>query len=380
MAHSDALVIGAGLAGSSTAWSLAQRGINVIVLEQHAQPATEASGNAAGIYMPALESKPSLKESFYLDALKLLSGRLAKSAGQIIHDKCGVIHLPRDEKQAQRFKGIAKRNDLSDQTVKPMTSSEAEQISGIKNSHSGLYYPDAGWLSPQSLCKYYLAHPRITVQHGATVQSVHRNKGIWHAFDRNDVPLGSGDIAILSGGHLSSNLQQAAWLPFHSVRGQITQLTLNRPHLLRCVVCHQGYVLPLDNQELIIGATYNREREDYEPSNTEHRQNIQLLEDYLPDFAQTLDLKLKHRGRVGFRSVVPGRLPLAGLLMPPQKRRYNKTLTAYQGLAISAAHASRGVLSSGIAGEIIAAQLLGEPSPYHSYMNLLTPARFLEYV
>ncbi len=47
-----ALVIGAGLAGSSAAWSLAQRGWQVTVLGQGAAPADGASGLPAGLFCP----------------------------------------------------------------------------------------------------------------------------------------------------------------------------------------------------------------------------------------------------------------------------------------------------------------------------------------
>src|SRR5690606_5704624 len=45
-------VIGAGLAGASVAWSLAQRGWQVTVLDRAAQPARGASGLPAGVIAP----------------------------------------------------------------------------------------------------------------------------------------------------------------------------------------------------------------------------------------------------------------------------------------------------------------------------------------
>jgi len=380
MSAADALVIGAGLAGSSVAWSLAQRGLNVIVLEHHTKPANEASGNPAGIYMPVLESTHSIKEAFYSDALALLQQRLAAAPEKILHDGGGVVHLPRDEKQVQRFQHIAERNDLSEDIVKPISSTQAKRLSGIQVSRGGLYYPNSGWLSPQSLCQHYLSHPRITLRCGVKVDQIKRQEGNWYALNSCGDLLPSAPFAILAGGHLSSDISQAAWLPFHRVRGQITHLSLNNPHTLKCVICHQGYVLPADSHALIIGASYNRERDDYGPSATEHDQNIQALQEFLPAFAQGLDLQNEYQGRVGFRSVVPGRLPLAGRLMPAQKLRHPKTPTLYEDLAITAAHASRGILSSGITGEMIASQLLDGASQYDKYMKLISPARYLQYV
>lgn len=380
MPDADALVIGAGLAGSSVAWSLAQKGLNVIVLEYHDKPANEASGNPAGIYMPVLEATHSIKEAFYSDAIALLQQRLAAAPEKIQHDSCGVIHLPRDEKQVLRFQHIAQREDLSDDIVKPITKTQAEDLSGIEISRDGLHYPNSGWISPQSLCQYYLSHPGITLRGGVKVNQIKRHNGNWYALSSSDDILSSAPLAILAGGHFSSTMEQAAWLPFHSVRGQITRLRLNSPHPLKCVVCHQGYVLPADSHELIIGATYNRERTDYKPTAMEHDQNIQSLQNFLPAFAQGLDLQNEYQGRVGFRSVVPGRLPLAGYLMPAQTLRHNRAPTFYEGLAITAAHASRGILSSGIAGEMITSKLLGESSKYDKYLKLISPERYLSYV
>ena len=53
-APNHALVIGAGLAGACTARALAQQGIACTVIDQHAAPAAEASGNPAGLFHGAV--------------------------------------------------------------------------------------------------------------------------------------------------------------------------------------------------------------------------------------------------------------------------------------------------------------------------------------
>lgn len=70
-----ALVIGAGLAGSSAAYRLCARGWDVTLLERHPHPAMEASGNLAGIFMPLLSRDDNiptrLTRAAYLYALRL---------------------------------------------------------------------------------------------------------------------------------------------------------------------------------------------------------------------------------------------------------------------------------------------------------------------
>jgi tRNA 5-methylaminomethyl-2-thiouridine biosynthesis bifunctional protein len=380
MPDCDALVLGAGLAGSSAAWSLAQRGMKVSVLDRHAHVAEEASGNPAGIYMPVLEAAPSLKEAFYLDALRLLHERLAEASDRVSFQTCGVLHLPRDVKQSKRFQSIIDRKDLDSTTVSLISASDARQKCGIPISEDGLFYPGGGWVSPRSLCNYYMEHPGITLLSQRNVETLRRYDGCWHAIDEDGNTIVASDIAIIATGHLSANLEQAAWLPFHHVRGQITRLDLHGTHSLDCVICHQGYVLPLDEKELVIGATYRRDRSGYVTDDAEHNENIHMLHQFLPEFAGTLEIDSRNSGRVGFRSVVPGRLPLVGRLPVPQKLRHRQPPVMYQNLALSAAHASRGILSSGISGEMLASELLNEATGYTQYRKLVSPLRFLRHV
>ncbi|MEI6228264.1 MAG: FAD-dependent oxidoreductase, partial [Methylophilaceae bacterium] len=45
MTPKHAVIIGAGIAGCSTAYALAQRGIRITLIERNAEIANEASGN-----------------------------------------------------------------------------------------------------------------------------------------------------------------------------------------------------------------------------------------------------------------------------------------------------------------------------------------------
>jgi tRNA 5-methylaminomethyl-2-thiouridine biosynthesis bifunctional protein len=64
----NAIVVGAGLAGISAAHALARRNWTVAVFERHNQFAQEASGNLAGIAMPRLTADMSAEGRFYLAA------------------------------------------------------------------------------------------------------------------------------------------------------------------------------------------------------------------------------------------------------------------------------------------------------------------------
>ncbi|QGP35809.1 tRNA 5-methylaminomethyl-2-thiouridine biosynthesis bifunctional protein MnmC [Piscirickettsia salmonis] len=55
----NVIVVGAGIAGASTSWALSKQGFNVTLVEKAAEAAQEASGNLAGLMMPALATDQS---------------------------------------------------------------------------------------------------------------------------------------------------------------------------------------------------------------------------------------------------------------------------------------------------------------------------------
>ncbi len=70
----DVIVVGAGLAGLGTAWSLGERGLSVLVLEAADLPATEASAQNAGMVRrlgddPVERALALRSQAFYLDQL-----------------------------------------------------------------------------------------------------------------------------------------------------------------------------------------------------------------------------------------------------------------------------------------------------------------------
>jgi len=364
----DALVIGAGLAGSAVARSLAERGMRVTVIEKHHEAAQETSGNPAGIFMPVLEAASSPREAFYLDALQLLLNKL-KTAGEAIrHKPTGILHLPRDEKIAQRFERVRDRDDLPRGTAQFLSADEASQLINMSISQDCLYYPTGGWLSPASLCRYNLDHPDIQLLTGFEVSHLEYRENRWLAINTNQEVIAAANNAVIASGHLAGQFEQSSTLPLKQVAGQISQIRTPSPYALQQVICHKGYVLPQSPDELLIGATYMRERSGYSPDSKEHEENLKTLKQYLPELGNNLGPDDVTDGRVGYRCVVPGRMPVAGLL-PSSDKTQNR-------LAISTAHASRGILSSGICAEIIADQLCATESDYAKHVPMVNPARF----
>ncbi len=99
-----AIVIGAGIAGSTTAHALAQAGWQVTVLEQAGEPGSGASGNLAGMlrHLPSADDNrlSRLTRAGFL-ATRTLLQRLPAARWS----SCGVLHLAREalhEEQQRR--------------------------------------------------------------------------------------------------------------------------------------------------------------------------------------------------------------------------------------------------------------------------------------
>jgi tRNA 5-methylaminomethyl-2-thiouridine biosynthesis bifunctional protein len=375
--ETDVIVIGAGLAGCSVARSIAERGLSVTILDQHPEPAQETSGNPAGIFMPVLEARDSPRERFYLDAFEFLLKRLSSSGDSVKHQLCGVVQLPRDEKIRQRFERITNRTDIDPSLFQSVPAHQLASLTGKTLPDDGLYFPQAGWVSPPSLCNWLISHPRITFLGNMAVTKLSRNDNQWTTNDASGQSLCRAESCVITTGHLTPGFHYANCLPLQQVSGQISHLRFSQAHRLQTIVCHRGYALPSGSHELLIGATYNRDRLDYEPSASEHEENVHALKEAIPEFEGQFSDSSIQGGRVGHRSVVPGRMPVAGRLMPPQWFRTTDQVTFYRGLYVSIAHASRGILSSGLCGEIIAAQVIDNDHPALKHEQTVTPSRFL---
>ena len=65
MTANTAIVIGGGIAGCSTAYALAQRGIKVTLLERNTAIASEASGNPQAMLYPRLSGDDTASQFLY---------------------------------------------------------------------------------------------------------------------------------------------------------------------------------------------------------------------------------------------------------------------------------------------------------------------------
>jgi tRNA 5-methylaminomethyl-2-thiouridine biosynthesis bifunctional protein len=236
-------------------------------------------------------------------------------------------------------------------------------------------------------------HRNIQLQEGCGDISLQRSGEHWHA-SGDAGELARASVAIVACGTASQSQQGLEWLPLQSIRGQVTELPSSGAlSNLRTVICHSGYLAPARQGLHCIGATFDLDTADGSIRPADHESNLAELQQALPSL--TADLAAVDReqlgGRVGFRCASPDYLPVVGPvperdafcedyagLRKNARRRIPKTGSYLPGLYVSTGHGSRGLTSTPLASEILAAEINGEPWPVDTPLyRALAPARFL---
>ncbi|MEH6435681.1 FAD-dependent 5-carboxymethylaminomethyl-2-thiouridine(34) oxidoreductase MnmC [Massilia sp. DD77] len=378
-----ALVIGAGLAGSSAAQRLCARGWEVTLLERHAGPAMEASGNLAGIFMPLLSRDDNiptrLTRAAYLYALRLWE-QLGGVGRAIEGQACGVLQLARDAEHAAVSRAIAAEGGLPADFARWLEPPEAARLLGLPAPDGGWLFPQGGWARPGSVCETMLTAcgDRLVRRFGVGSVRLEYADGEWIARNEDGTALAQAPTVVLANGPDVLRMPQASALPLSALRGQVTHLDAGQAPALPVVLCREAYLTPAANGVVCAGATYDLDA-DPRLRAASQDENLARMRALVSDPGAALGVPLA--GRVGFRCVAPDRLPLVGRLPDFASAGGTERLRdvpRHPGLHTLLGYASRGLIWAPLAAELLAAQLEGEPLPLETVLvDALDPARFV---
>jgi len=382
-AERRAIVLGAGLAGAAACERLCARGWQVTLVERHAEAASEASGNQAGIFMPLLSKDDNimtrLARAAYLYALDYWS-TLGGVGDVITGSRCGVLQLARDAAHAQVQRAIAQAHNYPADFAQWFDSAEAGALAGVPAPDGGWLFPQAGWARPASVCAAMLAAcgPGLGRRTGVGDVTLERRDGLWSALASDGAEVARAPVVVVANGAGALQLAQTAALPLAAVRGQVTHVAAGQLPALARVLCREAYVTPAVDGWHSLGASYD---DDADPSlrATSQAANLDKIRSMLDDERIGIDAPLA--GRVGFRCVAPDRLPLVGAL--PEAAHAGRVERLRQvprqpGLYGLLGYASRGLCWAPLAAELLACQLDGDALPLEAELaTALDPARFL---
>ncbi|MCK4706688.1 MAG: bifunctional tRNA (5-methylaminomethyl-2-thiouridine)(34)-methyltransferase MnmD/FAD-dependent 5-carboxymethylaminomethyl-2-thiouridine(34) oxidoreductase MnmC, partial [Gammaproteobacteria bacterium] len=386
--NKKAVIIGAGLIGLTTAWSLVQRGWQVTVIEKHDNVAEEASGNPAGLLMLRLAIDNKNDTAFYTSAMLYAShclDKLQKNSDEQFWFHDGVYSIFK----AGKAEKIIEAYGFPAQFMEVLAEHDLQPHLKDKNV-SVSFLREAGWASPKKTCE------ALVQACGQSLKLIHQNvddirntEGEWQTLDKKAQVIASAEVLVVANGVDVNQFETVSWLPVSSVRGQLTEVTASETSLaLNKALSFDAYVTPEYKGKHYVGATYRVGDENQQLTQEEQNENLNHLEQCLPNI---FDKPEQLNGRVGFRPVSNDMTPIIGEV--PDKQAFKEDYKELHhgrpraqypqakylsGLYVNAAHGSRGICSSFLSAEILVAMIVNEPLPVSKeIVDHLSPARFL---
>lgn len=329
-------IVGAGIAGATAARVLMDRGLEVEVLDTAQGPANGASGNPVGLIMPRLDAADTVQARLlidaYLAARRFYTGRPGIS-------ETDVTHRPKDDREAERIAKV-----LADP---PLGLENLEALREGGQLHKGALIVEPGKLIPA-----LLEGAELKLAQTFTLDDL-----------RDDVPT------VLAAGEKIISL--LPWLKIEGRLGQVESF-LSEVDAPPFALAAGDYALALGRVRLW-GATFEPASGDARTSDEARETNLAALERLNP-YWQHEARRANLQSRAGIRATTPDRLPLIGRV-PDHDRalkifdgvRHGQTVAAdaplSENLLVAGGFGSRGFTWGPWAGEILAAQLLGEPAP-----------------
>jgi tRNA 5-methylaminomethyl-2-thiouridine biosynthesis bifunctional protein len=396
--NKTATIIGAGIAGCSTAFSLAKRGWKVTILDKKTI-ASGASGNAQGVLYAKLSAEMNLHSQFYLSGyLFSLNNLKHQLSNKENWNNCGVLQLATNEKEEKRQHSFCNKYQLDDVVI-GVDKLQASKLAGIHIPYSGLFFKDGAWVYPNAWCSKLLDHKNITLLENTQAEKLTRinndsKNNNWlvstNIANHSENSSISSGVLIICNANDAKLLDHLSFLPTKPVAGQVTQLTSQTINL-NTVLCGDHYVTPSHNGQLNFGASYRIKSDSTEILVSDDEANIKNLELAFPSVSEQLDLSVKPKGRASVRCTSPDYTPIAGPicdenffmnnffeLKKNRKWKFQKQAEFIDGLYINIAHGSRGLTSAPLCAELIVAHITGEPLPMpKAQADLLNPNRFL---
>jgi tRNA 5-methylaminomethyl-2-thiouridine biosynthesis bifunctional protein len=386
-----ALIVGAGLAGCATAWALAELGWRSTVIDRANAPATQGSGNPAGLFHGIVNPQEGAHARFNR-AAALLAQRTVQRAidsGMVRGSVMGLLRLDTRGLDVQALRDELSALQLPGDYVQALDAAEAGARCGLPLQHPAWFYPGGGWVQPAALAVWFLqqAGSMATFRGGLQGQSLHADGGRWQLLDATGQVIAEAGTVVLANAADALRLMQACHSPVQSVRGQISLYRAASPdaamNLPRLPLAGAGYLLPDIDGLALFGASSQPGNADADVRDADHAFNLQRLAQLSPASLPTSGLHTARLlGRVGWRCMADDRLPLVGavpdgvaFLRRPGERL--DEVPRRPGLYVFSALASRGISWAALGAQVLAAQISGAPVPLESSLaNALDPARF----
>lgn len=364
------IVVGGGLAGSSVARTLAQRGWQVQVLDPCFAYGSAAAqtGHVAAAMTPLISVDGNLRDRLCRVGHVLSMQRWQQWLDETVFEACGTIKRVTGDGTSKNLLKAASLQD--DENIQVLTPEQASELAGIEIDEPCVWFKNGCLVYLDKLVNALLNHSGIErIAKRADRIAYDEQQQIWQVFFERDndetavlrtstlilaSSVGTLDLlkrsGLLEDGGIYPDLQA-----MQALGGQIMYVDRVEHHAPTRIVAGSGYLLPA-GKTLVCGSTY--QHGEQAPCITLDEQK-RIIEKMPKQFAKTLTqtplvagIKTPYLAWSGTRPVLRGRLPMIGALdrIAPN-------------LMIATGYASHGLSWSMLGAEIIACLLHAEALP-----------------
>jgi tRNA 5-methylaminomethyl-2-thiouridine biosynthesis bifunctional protein len=258
-----------------------------------------------------------------------------------------------------------------------LKAEQLSQLTDFKIKNDGLYFPQGGWINPQDFCHAQLNHANIHVIPQTEITHIIKKEINWYIYTHEKKLIAQAPIVIVANSYAANQFNYFNTLPLQALQGQVTypNETL-KSQRLKTVICHEGYLTPSYQNLHSLGATYET-NDQLNVSQANNHNNFEKLAEHCPNIAASFNENhiVASQARSSLRCSSLDHLPIIGFspIYQAFKQDYQdiylgKRWSQYPnlqptGLYLNIAHGSRGVISTALAAEILAAQINNEPLP-----------------
>ncbi|EGW19898.1 NAD(P)/FAD-dependent oxidoreductase [Methylobacter tundripaludum] len=297
----DFLIIGQGLAGSLLAWELIQRGCKVVIVDNGRENASQV---AAGLINPVTGMRfvKSADVDTLLPTAKHCYSQLADFFQQDFYSEKPMLRIFRSDSE---FTNAHKRLSTPDyQAYLGDIQQPGKAIDNLATPFGFLKQKKTGYL---------LTRPLLSCLKAFFIANDSYRQA---DFDYRDIQLQPSlrwqDIApkqiIFCEGYQATQNPWFCWLPFQPVKGEI--LTLQHQTELPDKILNYGnWLIPLNAHQIRIGATFDRENLDTQPTEQGKNDLLNALNQVSPGLTQAN--LINHQANI--RPCTQDRQPFIGL-------------------------------------------------------------------
>lgn len=299
----DYIIVGQGVAGSCMAMKLLQNNKSFVVIDDNAH---KASAIAAGIYNPVVLKRFAVvwNASYQIQLLKKVFSSFEQLLNQKYDFEFPVYRIFNDENEKKTWNKKAERDDLKDFLSKDF--SLLDTYSNIKQPLGSGKVCRTGRIDLTNLLPDFKAY------------LLANDKCLDESFDYKALQIETAEVIykgikakkiIFAEGY---HIKQNPWfnqLPIIGVKGEVLRVQTDA-NLPEAVVKAKEFLMPLNDKEYFVGATYDRDNVDYEITSSAKENLINGLKQFLTDEIEVIDQKASIRPTVSDRRPIIGAHPI----------------------------------------------------------------------